>query len=188
METKNEAHEALRKAIKSSLKRRVARARQDLNYERKDLLEELDRYGLGRTPGSVSQIENGIRLPSVETLYVLAKYLDTSTDYLLGLTDNAASPADIEEELFEPKGRSKLEALMRTLPLDKQQQIMQFAEFVRIHYIASLSNSIAVTEEQQIAIESEKLLNSIERQRGTTIKEEIEKIFRDRNLPIHHTP
>lgn len=36
---------------------------------------------------TVSRYETGIKLPSLEVLVLLAKALETSTDYLLGLTD-----------------------------------------------------------------------------------------------------
>ena len=35
----------------------------------------------------VNDYKTGKSVPSIETLYILCKYLDVSSDYLLGLTD-----------------------------------------------------------------------------------------------------
>ena len=42
---------------------------------------------LGLTHKSISTIESGIRGTTIEKLIVLAKFIDVSTDYLLGLKD-----------------------------------------------------------------------------------------------------
>jgi transcriptional regulator with XRE-family HTH domain len=43
---------------------------------------------VGVTQESISMYESGIGYPSATILIKLAKYLETSTDYLLGLTDD----------------------------------------------------------------------------------------------------
>ena len=40
------------------------------------------------TKQCISDYKKGKSVPSIETLYLLCKYLDVSADYLLGLTDN----------------------------------------------------------------------------------------------------
>ena len=47
-----------------------------------------DFLGIGRV--TYARYENGDRQPDYETLLKLANYLDVSTDYLLGRTDNPA--------------------------------------------------------------------------------------------------
>ncbi len=37
---------------------------------------------------SISMYESGVSYPSAKVLIALARYLETSTDYLLGLTDD----------------------------------------------------------------------------------------------------
>lgn len=56
----------------------------------------------------ISMYENGVTVPSIDVLIKLAKYLETSTDYLLGLTDNDTQIKYMdktlnkkEQELFE---------------------------------------------------------------------------------------
>ena len=36
----------------------------------------------------ISDYKSGKSVPSIETLYLLCKFLDVSSDFLLGLTDN----------------------------------------------------------------------------------------------------
>ncbi len=43
---------------------------------------------VGVTQESISMYESGVSYPSATVLIKLAKYLETSTDYLLGLTDD----------------------------------------------------------------------------------------------------
>ena len=42
---------------------------------------------LNVTKQCVNDYKTGKSVPSIETLYALCKYLDVSSDYLLGLTD-----------------------------------------------------------------------------------------------------
>lgn len=86
MDKQGDRLERLQGILRKTVSVRVARARTTMNYSRQDVLDELAHHGLNRTQGSLSQIENGRRLPSVEMLYVLAKYLETSTDYFLTRT------------------------------------------------------------------------------------------------------
>ena len=44
---------------------------------------------VGVSQEMISSYESGRSYPSAQTLIELAKFLDTSTDYLLGLTDNS---------------------------------------------------------------------------------------------------
>lgn len=122
--------DALRKVLKQTVGKRIALARADMNYSQADLLAELKSYGLDRTQGSLSQIETGKRLPSVEMIYVVARFLGTSVDYLLGLTDNALSTQDSEEELSLNRQEGRIVQLMRLLPRDRQAQMVEFGEWL----------------------------------------------------------
>ena len=54
---------------------------------------------------SYAQWEKGIRVPNIERLQELSKILNTSTDYLLGNTDNkkALSFDDLKEAIINSK-------------------------------------------------------------------------------------
>ena len=59
----------------------------------KEIREDRDLYQsdiakvLNITQSQYSQYENGIRLIPIDKLAILAKYYNTSVDYLIGLTD-----------------------------------------------------------------------------------------------------
>ena len=75
---------------------------------------------IGVAQEMISSYESGKALPSAKTLLKLAKYLDTSTDYLLGLTDN---PTPIR--LFNRDNLSEIETkfLLRFAHLAVEDQI-----------------------------------------------------------------
>lgn len=50
---------------------------------------------------AISAYESGKALPSVDTLIKLANFLNTSTDYLLGLTDNDLKINDIKKNEYD---------------------------------------------------------------------------------------
>ncbi len=63
---------------------------------------------VGVTQESISMYESGVSLPKANVLIKLAQYLQTSTDYLLGLTDDDTpikymnkSLSNKEKELLE---------------------------------------------------------------------------------------
>lgn len=178
-ETPNrEALEELRKRLKRSLRARVKSVREDMHYDPKDVLNELERHGVARTQGSLSQIENGLRLPSVEALFVLARFLGTSTDYLLGLSDNGLSAADIEEELATARGGT-LDAILLKLPREQRSQILAFAEFMLARYTAAEDN---LTQRQRDDIRAEQAIASIEKEFGVPVRIELEKIIRAKGV------
>lgn len=59
----------------------------DLREDRDITQKELAEY-LHIKQNTYSQYENGHRQLPVDTLIALAQYYNTSTDYILGLTDN----------------------------------------------------------------------------------------------------
>ncbi|MBP3841453.1 MAG: helix-turn-helix transcriptional regulator [Bacilli bacterium] len=50
---------------------------------------------------AISAYESGKALPSVDILIKLANYLNTSTDYLLGLTDNELAINNIKSNEYD---------------------------------------------------------------------------------------
>ena len=61
---------------------RIKDLREDADITQKEIAEYLH-----IKQNTYSQYENGHRQIPIEVLIALAKYYDTSTDYLLGLTD-----------------------------------------------------------------------------------------------------
>ena len=66
-----------------SLGDRIANLRKELDINQKELASKV-----GITEASLSRYENNLREPKSEIIVRLAKALETSTDYLLGVNDN----------------------------------------------------------------------------------------------------
>ena len=66
-----------------SLGDRIANLRKELDINQKELATKV-----GITEASLSRYENNLREPKSELIVRLAKALETSTDYLLGVNDN----------------------------------------------------------------------------------------------------
>ncbi|HAU5069019.1 TPA: helix-turn-helix transcriptional regulator [Clostridioides difficile] len=66
-----------------SLGDRIANLRKELDINQKELATKV-----GITEASLSRYENNLREPKSEIIVRLAKALETSTDYLLGINDN----------------------------------------------------------------------------------------------------
>ncbi|WP_236880186.1 helix-turn-helix domain-containing protein, partial [Clostridioides difficile] len=66
-----------------SLGDRIANLRKELDINQKELATKV-----GITEASLSRYENNLREPKSEIIVRLAKALETSTDYLLGVNDN----------------------------------------------------------------------------------------------------
>ena len=66
-----------------SLGDRISNLRKELDINQKELATKV-----GITEASLSRYENNLREPKSEIIVRLAKALETSTDYLLGVNDN----------------------------------------------------------------------------------------------------
>ena len=62
----------------------LRKIRKESGMTMKDLAERI-----GVSESAISQYENGKRQPGYETLIELSKIFDVSTDYILGIEDNA---------------------------------------------------------------------------------------------------
>lgn len=69
-----------------------------LRTERGIYQKQLAEY-LGVSIGTISNYENGVHYPDLETLCRFAEYFSVTTDYLLDLTDNAIPIDDLNIEL-----------------------------------------------------------------------------------------
>jgi transcriptional regulator with XRE-family HTH domain len=72
------------KAIKTILYKRIIEARQSKGLNQAQLAEKA-----GVTPAAISQIENGLRTPTIPVLHNIARVLGVSIDYLTGKTDKS---------------------------------------------------------------------------------------------------
>jgi len=75
----------------NTLGSRIKSRRQALNLSQSELSKQLN-----CTQAALSQYENGNREPGLNDLANIAHYLNTTTDYLLGLTDVVSNEAEIK--------------------------------------------------------------------------------------------
>lgn len=177
--------ENLQDALKKIVAKRVVKQRTTMNYSQGEVLAELERRGIARTQGSLSQIERGKRLPSVETLYVLAQYLETSTDYLLGLTQNELSAAEAEEDTDALNGDSHLNRVLRHLPGEQRRQVVAFAEYLLAQSeqaIDAKRSIFAPTQRQREDAAMRDMLESVQRDMGVDARKKLEQILRAMGL------
>ena len=72
---------------------------------------------------AISAYESGKALPSVETLIKLAKYFNTSTDYLLGLTDNSLKISNISKNEHD-----ELLSIYSRLDKESKEDVLKYAK------------------------------------------------------------
>lgn len=74
--------------LKFILGKRIKESREKAKLTQPDLAKMV-----GSTDRNISNYETGYSYPSVKVLYHISVALETSADYLLGLTDQASMPA-----------------------------------------------------------------------------------------------
>lgn len=127
---------------------------------------------------------------SADKLTKIANTLDTSVDYLLGESDDDTPPI---QKL--PEGVRKLAEIASLLSEIRREELLRIAAALRQleeeqplpeeTIAASIEDDLDETE--RIANEADKWLDSIQRTRGKDVRDEIEKIFRDKNLFVDST-
>jgi transcriptional regulator with XRE-family HTH domain len=175
----------LRDKLMKAIGERTSGLRADSKRSQPEMLAELAKYGLGRSQPNLSQIENGKRIPSVEALYIIAQFLETSTDYLLGLTTNQLSAAESEEELAAARGEAHINKVMRHMSKERQKQVVAFAEYLLSQErqnptgVAPLISPLPLTEREQNLATVKKMLESVERKHGVEARRDMERSIRE---------
>lgn len=101
-----------------------------LRIERGWSQEELGRR-INVTKVSVSGYEKGKRNPDTDTLQKIADVFGVSVDYLLGRSDVREPGATIPDDQRVSDQERKLLETVRDLSPDKQEQVTQFADFLK---------------------------------------------------------
>ena len=79
---------------------RIRRLREDLGMSQGDLSAILEKTVPGTNQSHVSQVERGEKGFRVEALAACALALQTSMDYLVGLTDDPTAREDMAEQVI----------------------------------------------------------------------------------------
>lgn len=106
---------------KAILKARIGEAR-----NRKGLNQAELAHLAGVTPAAISQIENGLRVPTIPVLHKIARVLEVSLDYLAGQTDEVEIQDLLQYE--EPKAFFRG---FQLLAAEDQKAILNYYEFLK---------------------------------------------------------
>lgn len=134
--------------------------------------------GLETKPGAISHYLQGRRYPDPPILKALLKTLGVSADWVLGLTEQRLPVADLEEMLAQAKGESRINRLMKRLPLVKQQQIVEYAEFLIDQELKSNGDNPNMTQRQRDLLRAARVIDSVDKEFGGDVRVELEKIIR----------
>jgi transcriptional regulator with XRE-family HTH domain len=110
-------HIWLEALMKPAYADRIRNLRERLNLSQESLSELTD-----ISQNQISRYERGINNPTGDALIALAKALNTTTDYLLGLLDDSAAP--YKKSDLTPKEREAIAAWRRGNKLQAMQIIM----------------------------------------------------------------
>jgi len=83
---------------------------------------------IGTNQRQISKYENGYNDPTADVLAGLARALDTTSDWLLGLTDVAERPLRTEMDLNEDE--RELIKLYRSKPTEKRRQAIEVLKVI----------------------------------------------------------
>lgn len=155
-----------------SFGRRFQLLRQDKDLSQTAIAAMLHSYGIDITPSHLSLVEKNKRNVSIDLLVALARLLETSTDYLLVLTDDP-TPADKKEIVpYLSREADDMAQLMDSLPPETRRMLLAAAHAWVQH------------ERQRISDEWVSLLSAIERSVGRDKRREIEAaLMRDGAIP-----
>lgn len=116
---------------------------------------------LNITPSSMTYYESGLAIPSVDKLYAIADYLNTSIDYLVGRIDKSIESVRTEKDVAELIARlTEFEGIDLTYDADENAVI----RFQSSTLNSFLQNRIEIEEAKEEASHSdipEKLFNGL---------------------------
>lgn len=107
----------------SILANRVRERRRQLGMSQEELAALI-----GSSQRQISKYENGLNDPTGDVLVALAHALDTSADWLLGLSNTAERHLDGESDLNADE--RELILIYRSKPASKRRQVVEIARVV----------------------------------------------------------
>lgn len=93
----------------------IAELRQDKGLTQKELGDILCVFS-----GTISNYENGVHLPDVDTVIALANYFHVTTDYLLGRTSSNLPVELLQQAITNEKTLGDVMASFAKLPANRQ--------------------------------------------------------------------
>lgn len=149
--------------------------------QQSDLLQLMKENGFEMKGGRLSHYMNGRNYPDPPVLAELARALDVSADYLLGLTEEKMPVEDLREIAASAKGESRINRLLKALPDEAERQVIDFAEYLVMRQSSAEDN---LTPRQRAIARAQRTLASVEKEFGEAVRIELEKIIRTKGLPL----
>lgn len=94
-----------------------------IELKEKNITQKVLSEHLGVSTGNVSDWKSGKSMPSADVLYEISKYLNVSTDYLLGKTEQKNKPSDENRELTDKE--EEFVTLFRQLSTEQQEVLLR---------------------------------------------------------------
>ena len=118
--------------------RRVRILREDMGLSQTELVDRLEGIGVKLRQTYLSELERTNKTPTGDVVAGLAKTLNTTTDYLLMMNDDASPPVPVEVQLLaearterERELLEELVALIRDMPPEQQQLAVDAVAIIR---------------------------------------------------------
>lgn len=103
-----------------------------LRTERGIYQKELAEY-LSVSVGTISNYENSVHSPDLETLCRFAEYFRVSTDFLLELTDNAESMENLNVQLSESRTVGNTLNAIQDLTMDGRRRVVKYLTMIKMY-------------------------------------------------------
>ncbi len=135
-----------------------------LRTERGIYQKELAEY-LAVSVGTISNYENGVHNPDLETLCKFAEYFQVSTDFLLGLTSKAESIDNLNAPLAEDHTVGEALNVIQRLSVPGRERMVKYLTMVKLYEEIPEKERIISKQKQLIdqqALEINKLKEHLE--------------------------
>lgn len=120
--------------------------------------------------GTISNYENGVHSPDLETLCRLAEYFHVTTDYMLELTENAASMEKLNTPMAEEHTIGSTLNILQKLSGSSRRQMLKYLNMIKTCEEAPKRNRIIGRQRQTIE------------QQNQTISQQTQEISRLKKL------
>ena len=164
MDSMNTAH------FLNSVGKRIRALRNEREWSQTELAKMLEGYGEAVTPSYISQIEGIGKIPSTSVLVALARCLETTTDFILMLTDDPQRPSDAENINYISPEADEMAQVMDSMPADMRQFVMSMTR----QYIAYQSRrnvdewrDVLAMVESSVGADARRRIESLLLARGT---------------------
>ena len=154
--------------------KRVRILRTDVGMTQNELVDTLERFGSPVGRSYLSAIETTDRTPTGDVIAGIAKAIGTTSDYLLGMTENPFPPANHDSaKLSQSEDFLSPDAMELAMLFDKLPQ------WRRSQVIRTVRNIITAEVEQQssLAVRSRHMLDEIEERYGKDAKQKAREIL-----------